>query len=163
MRKRIVIGMLVAIGAVLLAGCCSQCNTNQAGGTYRGNVVQAHHDIPVIKAAFEGGEALIGVYDDSRGDILMAGLPAAVQCHDKAGQIKSIAFSPDLFEGRQTEGMTPEAGDIAVNLHTGEVLVFCQDSTYSPDLLPLGHVLTDLQPLKAMTGSFDVYLLKSKK
>jgi hypothetical protein len=77
--------------------------------------------VKMVKAAFQGGEAVIELNDDALVEGLVASMPITLQFHDRGDGTKVGYFSADLFKGKQVEGIKPEAGDIVVNVRTGKL------------------------------------------
>jgi hypothetical protein len=152
----------------LTAGCFPNFMGNSSKGADKNGSPQHYSSdskrtVKMVKAAFQGGEAVIELNDDALVEGLVASMPITLQFHDRGDGTKVGYFSADLFKGKQVEGIKPEAGDIVVNVRTGEAVVYCREGEFSPDLLFMGRVVSGIQDLETAQGDFEIYLWKIKK
>lgn len=152
---------LFMIMALLLSGCSAGGKTgiNGTSTACSGNCSEVAPY--VVKAAFEGGEATLELKHDPLVTEMLSRIPISVPFQDRNGIMKVAVFSPSLVTGRAADGLTPAIGDIALNVKTGEVIVYCRDGAYSPDLVLMGHVTSGLDKIFAKTGSFEVYVVRA--
>lgn len=165
MKRIYLLSIAVCISLLFILSGCSSGNRSAStcGQTPKANtVVNENHAPKTVRAGFEGGEALIQLSDNELTKELDDSLPMVLQLQDRSSVMKVATFSPEEFKGREAPGMKPEIGDIALNIRTGEAIVFCRDSQYSPDLVPVGRIISGLDKLFAMQGTFQVYVVQVK-
>ena len=156
-RSYLVVMAICLILLLVLSGCCP--NNGKAATVKTSQTCTASPR--TVKAAFEGGEAIVAFNDNPMTAELLGRTPISLQFHDQGGVMKVTTFSRDLFKAETATGMTPTIGDVALNVQTGEVIVYCRDAAFSPNLVLIGHVVSGLDKLFATTGSFEVYLIGS--
>ena len=162
--KWILTAILSMTIVISVSGCTDTAQSACQAGTSTACRQAAAHEAapaPIVKAAFEGGEAQIEFTDEAVATEFIRRTPVSLQFQDQQGVRKVCQFPAEWFSGRQASGLTPSIGDIALNVRTGEVTVFSRDSAYAADLLLLGHVITGLDKLFNLHGTFEVYVMKA--
>ena len=59
-------------------------------------------------------------------------------------------------------GMKPDIGDIAFDVNTQSLVIFCQKEEPAPNLIPVGHVTGGMNYLLQTQGDFEAILRRNK-
>lgn len=160
--------VFVCILAVVffMTGCT---NILEHTETHKNSSVIRHEEkadrdfIDKTKVTFDGGEAVIGLYDDTATREFMEWQPIVFTMEHTDGMIQMTGFPEATFQRDKEKGLTPRTGDIALNLEKKSVIIYLQDKEHSDDLIPIGRVVSGIEDLSATKGVFQAYLMPTKK
>ena len=109
----------------------------------------------LIRISFDEQEVIAELYDNAAANDLRSMLPLTLIFRDCNGAEK-IAYPPETLDTENApKGYDPEAGDVALYAPWGNIAVFYRDSPYASGLVPLGHVVSGLKSLAAVSGEFS--------
>lgn len=153
--------VLVLGGAVAFTGCakeadttCTQKQTTAAAVQPVGPNGQAY--LRQFNLAFEGGTAVIGLYDEEAVREFAERQPLSIPLQRLPDRIIITPALPDTVFGR-TDGtaITLAVGDIIMNTDTKEIALYCQDEGSVSHGILLGHVISGLEVLSQKDGTFE--------
>jgi len=113
-----------------------------------------------IKLTFAGGEAVVQLEDNVAARDLMAKLPMTQKFED-FNAIEKICRLPDKIEiDGAPIGVDPDVADVTLYAPWNALVFYYKDYGYNKDLIPIGHIESGLDQLKAMGDSFFVKMEK---
>ena len=111
------------------------------------------------RLSFEGGHAVLGLYDTPAALELSERQPLVVPLQHKDGRIVLPDMPPVVLSDADKTEMTPKIGDIAFDTTTQELVIFCQPEDTVSTLIPVGRVLGGMNYLLQTDGEFAGYLM----
>ncbi len=111
---------------------------------------------PQLLLAFDGGEAVVTLADNAAVRDFLTLLPAVLTFEDYAGAEKISYLDRALSTQDKPASYDPQAGDMALYAPWGNLAVFYADAGSSSGLVPMGRVVSGLEMLAAMEGTFEV-------
>lgn len=154
---------IVLTAAFVLGGCSSVCQGNNAAASQvrplspTGQPYARQADI-----AFEGGEAVIGLYDDEVSREFSERQPLTLSLQRLPDRIILPAAADAWFERTDGRTITPSIGDVVMNMDTREIAVYCQDGAPVNRGILLGHIVSGIEALSRKDGQFEIFAMKSK-
>lgn len=109
-----------------------------------------------------GSEELKATLEDSKiSRDFVSMLPLTFSMKDFAGKEKISKRLPKSLntDGAQP-GYAPSAGDIAYYAPWGNLALFYGNNVYAPGLVRLGHFDGDIKTLEAMSGDFELKIVR---
>ncbi len=107
-----------------------------------------------IRIHFNDQELIAELYDNPTAEDLASLLPLTLTFRDYSGTEK-ISYPPrDLNTTDVPAGHDPAAGDITLYAPWENIAIFYRDFSYSPGLVPIGHITSGLEHLSAVDGEF---------
>jgi hypothetical protein len=162
--KLLSIGIILT--GVILSGCAcipGQSETPKSSSAIRHEEKADRDFIEQTKVTFDGGEAVVGLYDDLATREFMQWQPIVFTMQHDPGMIVMTGFPDEVFKRDVENGLTPRNGDIALDLKKKRVVIFLQDEPHSGDLIAIGRVVSGIEDLSTSQGSFQAYLMPTKK
>lgn len=89
------------------------------------------------RLSFEGGHAVLGLYDTPAALELSERQPLVVPLQHKDGRIVLPDMPPVVLSDADKTEMTPKIGDIAFDTTTQELVIFCQPEDTVSTLIPV--------------------------
>ena len=108
-----------------------------------------------LQLRFAGGEAIIALEDNATTRDFLAMLPATLTFEDYAGSEKISFLDQGLSTENAPESYDPQAGDVALYTPWGNLAIFYGDAGSSSDLVFMGRVISGLELLAGMDGTFE--------
>lgn len=163
-RKRMSLAVLgVAVGVFLffLTGYmnCLQASLQGSQGNSAFIFGDAGPYAAKTRLSFEGGHAVLGLYDTPAALELSERQPLVVPLQHKDGRIVLPDMPPVVLSDADKTEMTPKIGDIAFDTTTQELVIFCQPEDTVSTLIPVGRVLGGMNYLLQTDGEFAGYLM----
>lgn len=161
-----VLFVCILAAVFFMTGCANILKNTE---THENSSVIRHEEkadrdfIDKTKVTFDGGEAVIGLYDDTATREFMEWQPIVFTMEHAGGMIQMTGFPEETFLRDKENGLTPRTGDIALNLANKSVIIYLQDKEHSDDLIPIGRVVSGIEDLSATKGVFQAYLMPTKK
>lgn len=114
-------------------------------------------DAPIrLRLTFDGGEAVVALYDNAASADLLTLLPLEVSFEDYNATEKIATLPRSLTTAGAPDGFEPRVGDFAYYAPWGNLSVFYRDFRYSEQLVSLGVFESGLEEMTALSGSFTV-------
>lgn len=145
--------LLLLIG-VLAFFANVQTNAAASSGEPAQNAVVAH-----VRIAFNDGEVIVGLFDNSASRDLLAQLPLSLAFSDYAGAEK-IAYPPKALNTRNTPSAGQITGDFTYYAPWGNLAVFYKGHGSSGDLYVLGRIESGKDKLARMNSNFTAVIEK---
>ncbi|WP_216366493.1 cyclophilin-like fold protein [Geobacillus sp. BMUD] len=106
-----------------------------------------------IRLIFDHGEVIVNMYDNPTSRDLLSRLPLTLTFEDFSGFEKMSILEEGLSTEGAPEGVTPKAGDFAYYAPWKDITIFYDDWRYSPGLIRLGKVESDVEELSSKLAS----------
>ena len=133
--------------AVLLAACALAAATAACANAGE-----------LVELTFSGGRAELELNESASARDLLTMLPLTLTFEDY-NSTEKIAYPPRKLTTRGAPASCdPSKGDFALYAPWGNLVIFYNDFTASPGLVPLGRVKSGLGKLAAMNGRFAATL-----
>lgn len=150
-RKRmslVVLGLAIGVFLFFWTGYVNSLQASLQGSSSHSAFIFGDADAYASKTrlSFEGGHAVLGLYDTPAALELAERQPLVVPLQRRDGRI----VLPD---------MPPKIGDIAFDTTTQELVIFCQPEDTVSTLIPVGHVIGGMNYLLQTDGDFAGYLM----
>lgn len=163
-RKRMSLVVLgLAIGAFLFfwTGYVNSLQASLQGSSSHSAFIFGDADAYASKTrlSFEGGHAVLGLYDTPAALELAERQPLVVPLQRRDGRIVLPDMPPVVLSDADKTEMTPKIGDIAFDTTTQELVIFCQPEDTVSTLIPVGHVIGGMNYLLQTDGDFAGYLM----
>ena len=112
----------------------------------------------LVELTFSGGRAALELNESASARDLLTMLPLTLTFEDY-NSTEKIAYPPRKLTTRGAPASCdPSKGDFALYAPWGNLVIFYNDFTASPGLVPLGRVKSGLGKLAAMNGRFAATL-----
>ena len=112
----------------------------------------------LVELTFSGGRAELELNESASARDLLTMLPLTLTFEDY-NSTEKIAYPPRKLATRGAPAFCdPSKGDFALYAPWGNLVIFYNDFTDSPGLVPLGRVKSGLGKLAAMNGRFAATL-----
>ncbi|WP_094605777.1 hypothetical protein SPSIL_005760 [Sporomusa silvacetica DSM 10669] len=158
--------------AVAIIAAMAGCSFGSQGGTGSSDAAEEKNNMEAetkqtisdgkhrIKLTFDGGEAVVVLEDNAAARDLMAKLPMT-QTFEDFNAIEKICRLPDkiVIDGAPM-GVDPDVGDVTLYVPWNTLVFYYKDYGYNKDLVPIGHIESGLDKLKAMGDKFTVKMEK---
>lgn len=131
---------IVALAAVLAWGLAVQAKDGPEGGGK-------------ARVLFQGGEAVVALYDNLLADEFLRLLPLEVEFSDFAGAEK-IFYLPEKFSLRNGVNADEQNGDFCYYAPWGNIAVFYKGYGHGKNLYVLGVIESGKEKLAAMKENF---------
>ena len=105
---------------------------------------------------FDGGEAVVVLEDNETVRDFVALLPADFSFEDYAGSEKISYLDQALSTADAPASYDPRPGDVTLYAPWGNLAVFYADAGSASGLVPMGRVVSGLEQLSGMDGTFAV-------
>lgn len=133
--------------AVLLAACALAAATAACANAGE-----------LVELTFSGGRAELELNESASARDLLTMLPLTLTFEDY-NSTEKIAYPPRKLSTKGAPASyDPSKGDFALYAPWGNLVIFYNDFTASPGLVPLGRVKSGLGKLAAMNGRFAATL-----
>lgn len=109
-----------------------------------------------MRLSFDGGEAVVALYDNPASRDLASMLPLTLMFKDY-NDVEKIAYPPrKVVTEKAPFGLTPSVGDFALYAPWGNLVAYYRGFRHSDDLVPLGRFTSGLSDLAKMNRDFSV-------
>lgn len=117
-----------------------------------------------IKLTFDHEEVIVNMYDNPTSRDLLRKLLLTLTFEDFNGFEKMSILTEGLSTEGAPEGVTPKAGDFAYYAPWKDITIFYDDWHYSPGLILLGKVESDIEELsRKLAGMKDDFTVTIEK
>lgn len=163
-RKRMslaVLGLAVGVFLFFLTGYMNCLQASLQGSSHNSSFIfgDAGPYAAKTRLSFEGGHAVLGLYDTPAALELAERQPLVVPLQRKDGRIVLPDMPPVVLSDADKTDMTPKIGDIAFDTTTQELVIFCQPEDTVSTLIPVGRVIGGMNYLLQTDGEFAGYLM----
>lgn len=157
-----VLGLITAVFLFFLTGYvhCKQVGNQPPAGHNAFIFGDAHSYVAESRLSFEGGYAVLGLYDTPAALEFSERQPLVVPLQRQGNRIVLPGLPPAVVPAEDVTGMKPDIGDIAFDTNTQSLVIFCQKEEPAPNLIPVGHVVGGMNYLLQTQGDFEGYLTK---
>lgn len=115
-----------------------------------------------VDVAFEGGRACVGLFDEEAAMEFAERQPLSIQLERRADRIVVVGV-PDGVFCRNHAGIEALAiGDIVMDVRAKEVFICCRNMDASDGRILLGHVVSGIEPLSRMEGTFEAFAMAAE-
>lgn len=156
------LGLMTAVFLFFLTGYvhCKQAGSQPPVGHTAFIFGDAHSYVAESRLSFEGGYAVLGLYDTPAALEFSERQPLVVPLQRQGNRIVLPGLPPVVVPHEDATGMKPDIGDIAFDVNTRSLVIFCQKEEATPNLIPVGHVVGGMNYLLQTQGNFEGYLTK---
>lgn len=109
-----------------------------------------------IKFTFNEKEIIVKMEDNSAADDLISRLPLTMDFEDYNGTEKISYLDSELDTSEAPDACTPQAGTLAYYAPWGNLAFFYHEFRESPQLIPLGEIISGQEYLEEMDRAKDV-------
>lgn len=157
-----VLGLMTSFFLFFLTGYvhCKKVNCQPPAGHNAFIFGDAHSYVAESRLSFEGGYAVLGLYDTPAALEFSERQPLVVPLQRQGNRIVLPGLPPVVGSNEDVTGIKPDIGDIAFDTQIQSLVIFCQKEDPSPNLIPVGHVTGGMNYLLQMQGAFEGYLTK---
>jgi hypothetical protein len=153
-------GLAAFLLAALAASFTPEAVTAQQSVSAEGNAAMPEQtrELGKIRLSFDGGEAVVELYDNPASRDLASMLPLTLKFKDYNG-VEKIAYPPrKLVTEGAPFGLTPSVGDFALYAPWGNMVAYYRAFSHSGDLVPLGRFTSGIPQLAKMNRDFSVQI-----
>lgn len=156
------IGLITAVFLFFLTGSvpCKQAGSQPTVGHNAFIFGDAHSYVVESRFSFEGGHAILGLYDTPAALEFSERQPLVIPLQRQGNRIVMTGLPQVVVPNQNMIGMKPDIGDIAFDVNTQSLVIFCQKEEPAPNLIPVGHVTGGMNYLLQTQGDFEGYLTK---
>ncbi|MCI7059739.1 MAG: cyclophilin-like fold protein [Megasphaera elsdenii] len=102
----------------------------------------------------------MGLYDTPAALEFSERQPLVIPLQRQGNRIVMTGLPQVVVPNQNMIGMKPDIGDIAFDVNTQSLVIFCQKEEPAPNLIPVGHVTGGMNYLLQTQGDFEGYLTK---
>ena len=115
-----------------------------------------------VKLITADHEFYVTIYDNITANAFYDMLPIELSFED-FNNVGKIAFlERELPVDDELDGFAPKAGDVCLYVPWGNISIFYKDFRYSDDLVPIGHIDSDIKPIISSERDFSASFEKTE-
>ena len=130
-----------------------------------GDIVVSAQTLPEqrkVKLITADHEFYVTIYDNITANAFYDMIPIELNFED-FNNVEKIAFlERELPVDDESDGFAPKAGDVCLYVPWGNISIFYKDFRYSDDLVPIGHIDSDIKPIISSERDFSASFEKTE-